>query len=222
MCLKRRPKNEDWITKTLWSKTKTHWSKTKTHQSKTFFSIRKRGKDCKREKLDSYFMSVGATRVKLRNAVIFQQQYWNIICRDDLLYFVVTNILFWKCTSENYDKVTLLPCYILSLSYFLIVYRAMPSFRQLINRKKCTTIQQHLSIISSQISSPNTLPAGTLFPISLITFLDSAYFNLQSIVTSQPAKISSRDYSKYSEQRFYSTGSFTTTLGISSFWKPCR
>ena len=41
---------------------------------------------------------------------------------------------------------------------FLIVYRAMPSLRLLINRQECTTIQQYLSIISSQISSPNTLP----------------------------------------------------------------
>ena len=35
-----------------------------------------------------------------------------------------------------------------------------------------------LSIISSQISSPNTLPAGSLFPISVITLPNSAYFNL--------------------------------------------
>ena len=44
--------------------------------------------------------------------------------------------------------------------------------------KECTTIQRHLAIISSQLSSPNTLLAGTLFPISLITFLNSAYFSL--------------------------------------------
>ena len=35
MCRKRRPKNEDRRSKTLWSKTKTHWSKTKTLWSKT-------------------------------------------------------------------------------------------------------------------------------------------------------------------------------------------
>ena len=61
---------------------------------------------------------------------------------------------------------------------FLIAYRSVPLFRQLINRQECATIQQHLSIISSQIRSPYTLPAGTLFPISLITFPNSAYFNL--------------------------------------------
>ena len=36
----------------------------------------------------------------------------------------------------------------------------------------------HLSIISSQLSSPKTLLAGTLFPISLIISLNSAYFSL--------------------------------------------
>ena len=71
----------------------------------------------KRDKLDSYFISFGTIRVKLRDAVIFQQKYKNIIYHDDLVYFVVTNILFLKCTSENYDEVTSLPCYILSLSY---------------------------------------------------------------------------------------------------------
>ena len=56
MCLKRRPKNEDRRPKTL-SKTKTHWSS-------NLFSIRERGKDCKRDKLDSYLISVGTRCVK--------------------------------------------------------------------------------------------------------------------------------------------------------------
>ena len=115
MCLKRRPKNEDRRPKTLWSKTKSLWSKTKTQQSKTFFfhqGKKERGKDCKRDRLDSYFISVGTTRVKLRNAVIFRQKYRNIICHGDLVCFVVTNFLFLKCISENYDEVTLLPSYI--------------------------------------------------------------------------------------------------------------
>ena len=55
-------------------------------------------------------------RVKLPNVVKFQQ-YGNIIFHDDLVYFVITNILFLKCISENYDEVTLLLHYILSLSY---------------------------------------------------------------------------------------------------------
>ena len=42
-----------------------------------------------------------------------------------------------------------------------------------------------------------------------------------SIVTSRPAKITSRDYSKIIGADVL-TGSFTTTLGISSFWKRCR
>ena len=36
------------------------------------------------DKLDSYFISVGTTRVKLRNAVKFQQ-YRNIVIQDDLV-----------------------------------------------------------------------------------------------------------------------------------------
>ena len=54
---------------------------------------------------------------KVRNAVIFRKKYKNIICHDDLAHFVATNILFLKCISDNYDEVTLLPCYILSLLY---------------------------------------------------------------------------------------------------------
>ena len=54
----------------------------------------------------------------------------------------------------------------------------MLSFQLLIKRQEYTTIQQHLSIISSQLNSPKTLLAGTLFPISLIIFLNSAYFSL--------------------------------------------
>ena len=113
MCLKRRLKNKDRRPKTLWSKMKTHQSKL------NLFSLRERGKDCKHDKLDSYFISVGTTRVKLRKAVIFQQKYRNIICHDDLVYFVLTNILFFKCISENCDEVTLLPCYILSILIIL-------------------------------------------------------------------------------------------------------
>ena len=45
-----------------------------------------------RDKLDSYFISVGTTRVKLHNAVIFQQKHRNIICHDDLVYFVESDM----------------------------------------------------------------------------------------------------------------------------------
>ena len=134
MCLKQRPKNEDRRPKTLWSKTKTHWSKTKihwsktktlwsktkTHQSKTFSPSRKKG-ETKRDKLDSYFISVGTTLVKFRNAVLFQQ-YRNIICHDDLVYFFVTNILFLKCISENYGELTFLLRFILSFSDDIFMY----------------------------------------------------------------------------------------------------
>ena len=57
----------------------------------------------------------------MRNAVKFQQ-YRNITFHDDLGYFFVTNILFLKCISENYDEVTLLLRYILSLSYDIFMY----------------------------------------------------------------------------------------------------
>ena len=81
-------------------------------------------------------------------------------------------------------------------SDFLIAYRAMPFFQQLINRQECTIIQQRLSTIFLQISSANILPVATLFSTSLITFPNSAYFNYSAY------QITIRDYSKYSEQRF--------------------
>ena len=67
---------------------------------------------------------------------------------------------------------------VIMLNNFLIAYRAMPFFKQLINRQECAKVQQHLSTILLQIRSANTLPVGTLFLTSLITFPNSASFNL--------------------------------------------
>ena len=126
MCLKRRPKKEDrrlktlWSkTKTLWSKTKTLWSKTKTHQSKIskFFSIKERGKEGKTVSATNLTVTLSQSVQRVSNCVTQLYSDRNIICHDDLVCFVVTNILFLKCISENYDEVTLLPSYILSLSY---------------------------------------------------------------------------------------------------------
>ena len=80
----------------------------------------------KREKLSATNLTVTLSQSvqrlsKVRNAVKFQQ-YRNITFHDDLGYFFVTNILFLKCISENYDEVTLLLCYILSLSYDIFMY----------------------------------------------------------------------------------------------------
>ena len=130
MCLKRRPKNEERRPKTLWSKRKTLWSKTKTQQSKTFFPSGKDGKTVSATNL-KVTLSQSVQRVsKVRNAVKFQQ-YRNIIFHDDLVYVFVTNILFLKCISENYDEVTLLLRYILSVSYDIFMYalqRCVKSF----------------------------------------------------------------------------------------------
>ena len=85
----------------------------------TFFPSGKlRGKDCNNSKTNlTVTLAQSVQRVsKVRSAVKFQQ-YRNIIFHDDLVYFFVTNILFLKCISENYDEVTLILRYILSLSY---------------------------------------------------------------------------------------------------------
>ena len=90
---KRRHKNENrrpktmtlWSkTKTQWSKTKTHWSKTKTQGSKILFFLQT--VIWARDKRDSYLISVGTMRVKLRNAVKFQQKKY-IRFRDDFSIF---------------------------------------------------------------------------------------------------------------------------------------
>ena len=62
-------------------------------------------------------------------------------------------------------------------------YRATPTelclfSRQLINQKECTVVRQHLWTMFLQIRSANTLPEGTLFLTSLITFPNSASFNV--------------------------------------------
>ena len=83
---------------------------------------------------------------------------------------------------------------------FLIAYRAMPFFRQLINRQECTIIQHQLRTVFLQIGSANTLLVGTSFLTSLITFPDSASFN-PLIETTQPFKITIQVFLKYSDQR---------------------
>ena len=81
-------------------------------------------------------------------------------------------------------------------SNFLIAYRAMPFFRQLINRQECIIIQQHLSTIFLQIGSANILQVAILFPTSLITFPNSANFNLLLKQLGLPKLLFSTFYNK--------------------------
>ena len=94
----------------------------------TFFPSGKEGKTVSATNLTVTLSQSVHCVPKVRNAVKFQpesilfQQYRNIIFRDDLVYFLVTNILFLKCISENYDEMTLLLRYKLSLSYDIFMY----------------------------------------------------------------------------------------------------
>ena len=86
---------------------------------------------------------------------------------------------------------------VIVLNNFLIAYRAMPFFRQLINRKECTTVQQHLRTIffTNTFSNCEYFATGNIVSDVADHFSQFCIFQ-SSIETTQPVKISIQNYAK--------------------------